>query len=86
MASSTSRPSDQPLGSDSDIGTGIWAMVFAGTGPLTRVIGNDLSSIQSKTLVPPNCQFQVADAEQNWIFTKHSVSIHDYSVSVRMTG
>jgi len=50
---------------DVGTGTGIWAMDVADDYPGAHVIGTDLSPIQPN-LVPPNLEFQVADAEEDW--------------------
>ncbi|KAF2457406.1 S-adenosyl-L-methionine-dependent methyltransferase, partial [Lineolata rhizophorae] len=62
-----------PIGSDVQqvldlgTGTGIWAIDFAEMFPQAEVIGTDLSAIQP-SWVPPNCRFQIDDAEQDWTF------------------
>ncbi|PQE22047.1 hypothetical protein CJF30_00010016 [Rutstroemia sp. NJR-2017a BBW] len=48
-------------------GTGIWAVEFANEYPQSTVIGTDLSPIQP-SYVPPNCSFQIEDAEDPWTF------------------
>ncbi|KAF8248379.1 S-adenosyl-L-methionine-dependent methyltransferase [Wilcoxina mikolae CBS 423.85] len=50
---------------DVGTGTGIWAIDMADKYPEAEVIGTDLSPIQPKW-VPPNCRFEVDDAEQEW--------------------
>ncbi|KAI9805716.1 MAG: hypothetical protein M1833_005209 [Piccolia ochrophora] len=50
---------------DVGTGTGIWAIEFADAHPKAQVVGNDLSPIQPK-FVPPNCTFEVDDAEAQW--------------------
>ncbi|KAI5856852.1 S-adenosyl-L-methionine-dependent methyltransferase [Tricharina praecox] len=45
-------------------GTGIWAIDMADTYLMAEVIGTDLSPIQPGW-VPPNCRFQVDDAEED---------------------
>ncbi|KAF8538708.1 S-adenosyl-L-methionine-dependent methyltransferase [Trichophaea hybrida] len=52
---------------DIGTGTGIWAIDAADQHPEAHVIGTDLSPIQP-AWVPPNCVFQVDDAEQEWTF------------------
>ena len=52
---------------DVGTGTGIWAIDAADKFPSAEVIGTDLSPIQPRW-VPPNCQFQVDDAELDWTF------------------
>ncbi|KAE8442529.1 hypothetical protein EG329_003244 [Mollisiaceae sp. DMI_Dod_QoI] len=56
-------------------GTGIWAIEFAQEYPEAIVIGTDLSPIQPG-YVPPNCQFQVDDAEEVWTFREPFDYIH----------
>lgn len=53
---------------DIGTGTGIWAIEFATKYPSARVIGTDLSPIQP-VYVPPNCSFEVDDAEDPWLFS-----------------
>ncbi|KAL8870770.1 MAG: hypothetical protein Q9174_003260 [Haloplaca sp. 1 TL-2023] len=61
---------------DIGTGTGIWAIDVAESLPQTQVIGTDLSPIQPKW-VPPNCKFEVDDAEQDWTFpTDHFDLVH----------
>jgi len=52
---------------DLGTGTGIWAIEFASQNPSAEVIGTDLSPIQPE-YVPPNCRFEVDDAEDPWTF------------------
>jgi cyclopropane fatty-acyl-phospholipid synthase-like methyltransferase len=52
---------------DIGTGTGIWAIDMADTYPAAEVIGTDLSPIQP-VWIPPNCRFEVDDAEQEWTF------------------
>jgi len=47
---------------DIGTGTGIWAIDFATEFPAANVVGTDLSPIQPE-FVPPNCHFEVDDAE-----------------------
>ena len=56
---------------DIGTGTGIWAIDFADEFPSAHVIGTDLSPIQP-TWLPPNCTFQVDDAESEWTFASDS--------------
>src|SRR5580692_8644625 len=49
-------------------GTGIWAIEFAAQYPSASVIGTDLSPIQP-AFVPPNCRFEVDDAEDPWLYS-----------------
>lgn len=52
---------------DIGTGTGLWAIDVAESLPETQVIGTDLSPIQPRW-TPPNCKFEVDDAEQEWTF------------------
>ena len=52
---------------DVGTGTGIWAIDFADEFPDTTVYGTDLSPIQPE-LVPPNCIFEVDDAQDLWTY------------------
>ncbi|KAI9766458.1 MAG: hypothetical protein M1840_006565 [Geoglossum simile] len=51
---------------DIGTGTGIWAIEMADRYPGSQVVGTDLSPIQP-TWVPPNCYFEVDDAESTWV-------------------
>ncbi|KAI5846699.1 S-adenosyl-L-methionine-dependent methyltransferase [Tricharina praecox] len=52
---------------DVGTGTGIWAIDMADKYPSAEVIGVDLSPIQPGW-VPPNCRFELDDAELDWTF------------------
>ncbi|KAK7732242.1 hypothetical protein SLS53_008531 [Cytospora paraplurivora] len=52
---------------DIGTGTGIWAIDFAVRNPAAHVTGTDLSPIQP-SFVPPNCDFEVDDAEDPWVW------------------
>jgi SAM-dependent methyltransferase len=56
---------------DLGTGTGIWAIDFADMFPAAVVIGTDLSSIQP-SWVPPNCFFEIDDAEDDWTWDEES--------------
>ncbi|PVH80984.1 S-adenosyl-L-methionine-dependent methyltransferase [Cadophora sp. DSE1049] len=56
-------------------GTGIWAIEFAHQFPSANVIGTDLSPIQPD-FAPPNCHFEVDDAEDPWLFPHPFSYIH----------
>lgn len=56
-------------------GTGIWAIEFAQQYPSASVIGSDLSPIQPE-FVPANCQFEIDDAEDEWVYSKQFDYIH----------
>lgn len=54
---------------DIGTGTGLWAIDLADEYPDAEVIGLDLSPIQP-SWVPPNCRFEVDDAESEWLFAQ----------------
>jgi SAM-dependent methyltransferase len=54
---------------DIGTGTGIWAVEFADEHPHAEVFGIDIAAIQP-SFVPPNCTFEIDDAEQEWTWTK----------------
>ncbi|KAF8464915.1 S-adenosyl-L-methionine-dependent methyltransferase [Kalaharituber pfeilii] len=56
---------------DVGTGTGIWAIDMADMYPSAEVLGTDLSPIQPKW-VPPNCRFEVDDAEEEWVYADES--------------
>lgn len=60
---------------DFGTGTGIWAIEFANLFPSANVLGTDLSPIQPQ-FVPPNCRFEVDDAEDSWEFSQKFDYIH----------
>ncbi|KAE9370226.1 S-adenosyl-L-methionine-dependent methyltransferase [Stipitochalara longipes BDJ] len=60
---------------DIGTGTGIWAIEFAEQYPSAQVLGTDLSTIQLSQ-IPPNCRFEVDDAEDDWPFTEPFDYIH----------
>lgn len=53
---------------DVGTGTGIWALEMADDFPDAEIVGTDLSPIQPNW-APPNCTFNVDDAESDWTFT-----------------
>ncbi|KUJ06936.1 S-adenosyl-L-methionine-dependent methyltransferase [Mollisia scopiformis] len=60
---------------DMGTGTGIWAMEYATQNPSASVLGTDLSAIQPQ-YVPPNCRFEVDDAEDEWTYSSKFDYIH----------
>ncbi|KAM3076594.1 hypothetical protein ACMFMG_007400 [Clarireedia jacksonii] len=66
---------------DVGCGTGIWVADFADEWPQAEVLGIDLSPIQP-AFVPPNAQFQVDDAEEDWTFEEQ----FDFIYARMMTG
>ncbi|KAK3401541.1 S-adenosyl-L-methionine-dependent methyltransferase [Sordaria brevicollis] len=60
---------------DVGTGTGIWAIEFAIKNPAAHIVGTDLSPIQPE-YVPPNCHFEVDDAEDEWIFSQQFDYVH----------
>ncbi|RDW71500.1 hypothetical protein BP6252_08063 [Coleophoma cylindrospora] len=60
---------------DIGTGTGIWAIEFAQRYPSAEVIGSDLSPIQPD-FVPPNCHFEIDDAEDEWVYGQPFQYIH----------
>lgn len=60
-------------------GTGIWAIEVANKYPSAQVVGSDLSPIQPQ-YVPPNCRFEVDDAEDEWNYTQKFDLIHGRAI------
>ena len=60
---------------DLGTGTGVWAIDCALKYPSARVLGTDLSPIQPE-YVPPNCSFEVDDAEDEWLFSQRFDYVH----------
>ncbi|KAK3361807.1 methyltransferase type 12 [Lasiosphaeria ovina] len=60
---------------DVGTGTGIWAIDCAIKHPSANVVGTDLSPIQPE-YVPPNCRFEIDDAEDEWVFSETFDYIH----------
>ncbi|KAF8241273.1 hypothetical protein K440DRAFT_474769, partial [Wilcoxina mikolae CBS 423.85] len=52
---------------DVGTGTGIWAVDVADKYPAAEVIGADLRYV-TPAWIPPNCKFEVDDAEPTWTF------------------
>ncbi|TGO58861.1 hypothetical protein BOTNAR_0173g00160 [Botryotinia narcissicola] len=68
-------PSELHNALDIGTGTGLWATEFAQKYPSAQVIGTDLSPIQP-IYVPPNCRFEVNDAEEPWNYSQKFDYIH----------
>lgn len=60
---------------DVGTGTGLWCIDFADAHPSCTVKGIDLSPIQP-SFVPPNCVFEIADADDDWSFSHKFDLIH----------
>lgn len=60
---------------DIGTGTGIWALDTADAYPGATVVGTDLSPIQPN-YVPTNLQFEIADADEEWVFDQQFDLIH----------
>ncbi|KAI1849326.1 hypothetical protein JX265_012113 [Neoarthrinium moseri] len=60
---------------DIGTGTGLWAFELAVRFPNARVIGTDLSPIQPQ-YIPTNCQFEIDDAEDEWLYRQKFDLIH----------
>ncbi len=60
---------------DFGTGTGVWAIEYAQENPVAEVVGVDLSPVQPSS-VPANCEFHVADVEQDWQYDKPFDYIH----------
>lgn len=61
---------------DIGTGTGIWAIDVADKLASATVIGTDIAAVQPEW-VPPNCTFQIDDAEDDWTFSaEHFDYIH----------
>ncbi|PKS08525.1 hypothetical protein jhhlp_004910 [Lomentospora prolificans] len=56
---------------DVGTGTGIWAIDMADQFPSAEVIGTDISPTQP-SWTPPNCSFQIDDAQLDWTFAPES--------------
>ncbi|OCT51755.1 putative methyltransferase [Cladophialophora carrionii] len=60
---------------DVGTGTGTWAIDMADEYPDADVVGTDLSPIQP-SYVPPNCRFEIADADEEWTFRQRFDLVH----------
>lgn len=60
---------------DVGTGTGTWCVDTADAYPTAIVKGIDLSPIQP-SYVPPNCFFEIADADDDWTFSSNFDLIH----------
>ncbi|KAL2259023.1 hypothetical protein VTK26DRAFT_7443 [Humicola hyalothermophila] len=61
---------------DIGTGTGFWAMDFADEHPEADVIGLDISRGILPVYVPPNCEFQIDDVEEQWTWSQKFDFIH----------
>ena len=59
---------------DLGCGSGIWAIDMADQYPSAQVIGVDIAPVQP-VFVPINCEFQVDDVEQDWLFADNSFDL-----------
>ena len=69
---------------DVGTGTGIWAMDAADAHPEAVVIGIDLSPTQPN-YAPPNLYYEIADADEEWTFSRqfdliHTRAMNDHSL------
>ncbi|KAH6659856.1 S-adenosyl-L-methionine-dependent methyltransferase [Truncatella angustata] len=60
---------------DIGTGTGHWAFEIAVKHSNSQVIGTDLSPIQPQ-YIPLNCQFEIDDAEDEWLYRQKFSLIH----------
>lgn len=60
---------------DIGTGTGIWAIEYELRHPSAQVLGTDLSPIQPE-FVPPNCRFEVDDADDEWVYSERFDYVH----------
>lgn len=68
---------------DVGAGSGIWAIDFADKFPSAIVTGTDLSP-PTPFLVPPNCHFQLEDANTDWTYERSTFDlVHFRHLAVR---
>ena len=56
---------------DVGTGTGVWAIDMADKFPNAEIVGNDIAATQP-SFVPPNCIFEIEDAEDDWPYPAQS--------------
>lgn len=56
---------------DLGTGSGIWAIDMADKYPSAQVLGIDIAAVQP-SWVPPNCQFEIEDVENDWLYASDS--------------
>lgn len=61
---------------DIGTGTGVWAIHFARQHPTSHVTGTDISLIQPRDNIPPNCTFEREDCTDEWMFEHKFDYIH----------
>lgn len=69
---------------DIGTGTGLWAIAVADEHPQASVVGTDLSPIMPE-MVPPNLEFEIYDADDDWCFSRkfdliHSRTMYDFTL------
>ena len=70
---------------DLGTGTGIWAIDMAEKYPSAAVIGIVIAAVQP-SWVPPNCQFELDDVENDWLCSKDSfdfVHAREFILAIR---
>ncbi|SPO07374.1 related to methyltransferase [Cephalotrichum gorgonifer] len=70
---------------DLGCGTGIWCIDVAEEYPSAQVVGVDIAPTQPEW-VPPNCQFELDDIEQDWTWKENSADFifaRDLIASIR---
>ncbi|KAI5861321.1 S-adenosyl-L-methionine-dependent methyltransferase [Durotheca rogersii] len=61
---------------DVGTGTGVWAVEFARRNPESSVLGIDLNPVPQPPFMTQNCRFQVADANDQWKYSRPFNFIH----------